>query len=371
MTKFYHTRLTGIAAAVLVIIVAVAVRNYDFRNTTLDYDEHKTIFQEIRLTNGANLMRYLTLENVWNYSLQDKTQLATDNNFCFPLYYVPMKAIYMFRPGLASLRLATIFWGVLSLFLFYLLGNRFGKDVGWIAFATMLLHPWVQHHTIHIRFYELWSLAAVVGLFYTDVLVEKIAAGRCRLIDVVVFPIVLLLPCTIHAFGILNILCLSAYFALTVSRRNEITFRSFLRREWTIGVIVLLILGVIVVGNMAAFGYATLIDGLAEDWIINSTSFMQIWVSFVFNVGYLSPLIVTATIILILFRRDLHQYRRFVDLVIAVAFSLIPALLITAMKPYVFRSDYLYGVLPYVLLIVALSVDTLGRMVFRESEALA
>ena len=281
-----------------------------------------------------------------------------------------MKAVYLFSSDLASLRLVTIMWGVLSIVSFYFLGNRFGNDVGWIAFAIMLFHPWVQHHTVHIRFYELWSFTAIIGLFYTHVLVKRIASGACRLLDCCAFPVLLLLPCTVHAFGVVNALCLSAYFALSVWRSSEIKFQSFVRREWIIGLAVFLIMGIIVAGNIAVFGYATLIDGQAEDWI-NSTSMVQIWASFVFNAGYLSPLIVIASMTLILFRRKLDEYRHFLDLFIAVAFSLIPALVITAIKPHAFRSDYLYGVLPYVLLVVAFSVDTLGRMIFQEREALA
>ena len=90
MTKSHHIKSTGVTVILLLMIIVAVVRGYDSRNISLDYDEHKTIFEEIRLTNGASLLRYLTLENVWNYASQDKEELATDNNFCFPLYYLPL-----------------------------------------------------------------------------------------------------------------------------------------------------------------------------------------------------------------------------------------------------------------------------------------
>src|SRR6266478_612244 len=208
LNNFQKVKYSEVASVSLVILLAVAVRTYDFKNTSLDYDEHKTIAEELRLTNVDYLWAYLTLKNVWNYASLNKEQLATNNNISFPLYYIPMKAVYLLRSDLASLRLATITWGILSILFLFLLGNLFGEHVGWIAFLIVLFHPWAQHHATHIRFYEFWAFISVIGMYYTKILIEKVRNGSCRLLHCCMFAVLLLLPCAVHAFGIVNVLFL-------------------------------------------------------------------------------------------------------------------------------------------------------------------
>ncbi len=322
LNNFQKVKFSEVASVSLVILLAVAVRTYDFKNTSLDYDEHKTIAEELRLTNVDYLWAYLTLKNVWNYASLNKEQLATNNNISFPLYYIPMKAVYLLRSDLASLRLATITWGILSILFLFLLGNLFGEHVGWIAFLIVLFHPWAQHHATHIRFYEFWAFISVIGMYYTKILIEKVRNGSCRLLHCCMFAVLLLLPCAVRAFGIVNVLFLSGYVALKLWRADEISIESLMRPEWIIATLVFLVMGIIVAANLGAFGYATLIDGQAEDWN-NSSSLVQIWGSFVFNVGWLLPLIAVAGVLVILISGASDEHRELTDIALAVALSLI------------------------------------------------
>jgi len=184
------------------------------------------------------------------------------------------------------------------------------------------------------------------------------------------FAVLLLLPCAVHAFGIVNVLFLSGYVALKLWRADEISIESLMRPEWMIATLVFLVMGIIVAANLGAFGYATLIDGQAEDWN-NSSSLVQIWGSFVFNVGWLLPLIAVAGVLVILISGASDEHRELTDIALAVALSLILVAIITAIKQNAIRSDFIYGMFPYMVLIAALSLNALGNMAFQGKYAIA
>src|SRR5712692_1177377 len=88
-----------------VIILTAAVRTFNYRHTSLDYDEHKTIVDELRLTDREHIFGYFILQNLWDYNHINHDHIGINNSICFPFYYIPMKLVYLLRSDLASLRL--------------------------------------------------------------------------------------------------------------------------------------------------------------------------------------------------------------------------------------------------------------------------
>lgn len=348
----------------IVITLATAIRTFDYRNTSLDYDEHKTIVDELPLMNREHIAGYFTLRNVWNYDHVNKNYIGINNSICFPLYYIPMRLVHWFRPELSAIRLATIVWGICTVALFYVLGRVYGRSVAWLGSILMLFHPWVHHHTVHIRFYECWALISILGLLFAERIIRKLKNRNCSLFDCWVYAGVVMLPGTVHAFGVVNSLFIMTYTALQL-RFNRVHLA---RSQWITLIVSFVIIGIVVSANVGAFGYATLIEGQAEGWN-NSTSITQIVGSFVFNLGYMLPVLILTGLIVVKGRRVADRFHNLFHLTIALTVSLVPVAAIVMFAPNVFRADFLYGVLPYIILAGALSIDAISSMYFRDAGA--
>jgi hypothetical protein len=366
--RSYALRITSLLA---VFVVAAGVRTFGYQNTSIDYDELKTI-DELRSTNRESLLGYVGVRNLWHYNKVNKHQIAVNNSLSFPLYYIPMKAVSSVRTDLSSLRLATAVWGVIGLVLFFVLGSMYGSHVAWMSFALLLFHPWAQHHTLHIRFYEFWSFLSIAGVLYTKWFIEKIRNHTCTPLHCLLFGGILLLPCTVHAFGIINVTFMAFYTGIALWR--EKLSLSWLRKyHWFLGGATVILLGAVIGKNLAVFAYTTLFPGESGIGGIrgNSISTLQIWGSFMFNSGYLLPFVITAGILLLRNRGAFEKYRDLGYFSVALVFSLLPVVLITTVNPSPFRSDFLYGCLPYLLLMSALAIDAVGEIAVKRTDAIA
>jgi hypothetical protein len=356
-------RLIIILSLSLVVILSIAIRTFDYKNTSLDYDEHKTIINELELIDSGHIFGYLTLKNMWDYKNMNKYDMSNYISICFPLYYLPMKMVTWLQPELSLLRLATIAWGILSVFSFYILGNMFGVHVGWIAFTLILLHPWAHHHAIHIRFYECWALVSILGLLCAEMMIRSIKKRTCSKFQYMIYALMIILPCTVHAYGVVNSLFILIYTFMRIWK-DKIPVGTIRRSDWLL-IILTLLIGVVVVGvNMAVYGYATLFYGQTDSWN-NSSSALQIVGSFIFNSGYLLPFIIVGGISLIIMDHHFAEYSAIIYLSIVFMLSLLPTIPNIILAPNTFRPDYLYGTLPYVLLITALSINAISRLSFQ------
>src|SRR5919106_5572621 len=93
-TTIMSRKLSFVLPLFVVFTLAAAIRTFDYHNISLDYDEHKTIVDELPLIDREHIAGYFTLRNVWNYQYVNKDYIGINNSICFPLYYLPMRLVY-------------------------------------------------------------------------------------------------------------------------------------------------------------------------------------------------------------------------------------------------------------------------------------
>jgi hypothetical protein len=74
--------------------------------------------------------------------------------------------------------------------------------------------------------------------------------------------------------------------------------------------------------------------------------------------------VVGVGVVLVIISRTLDRFADLFHITIALLISLLPVPLVVMLKPSAFRPDFVYGVLPYILLAAALSIDALVRISF-------
>lgn len=343
----------------LLAVSSLILRTYRYTDISLDYDEHKSIYTELKNTSFRSLANYLFLQNALNYRAinQRGIEVGDQLNICFPLYYLPLKLAALIRHDISFLRLFTTMFGVLTPVLVFWVGKRYRLSVGVIAALLVLFHPWAQQHSVHIRFYEFWALLSVLGLWYVEYSLVKIRQRQTRAWQMIGLAAVLLLPCTVHAFGVLStafmtMMILTSVYAEKLSLREI----PFVHKLW-FGVTGL-VLGVIIGVNLLVFGYTSVIGDHAS-YTENSESALHILLSAIFNFGYFHIGLLGVFVLVAIVHRQrlsLPLKRYSLSFLVSVVLSVV-----VVVKPHAFRPDFFYGLLPYVCLFIALIIEYLAQ----------
>jgi hypothetical protein len=341
----------------ILVICSIFFRTYHYKTISLDYDEQKTIYVELKNTSIQSIYNYIFLQNAFKYrEIDKKFEIGRNINICFPLYYIPLKIASIFRYEISFFRLITIIFGIFTPALLFLLGKRYSIQIGIMASVLLLFHPWAQHQSVHIRFYEIWSLISILCLWYVERITAKIKEGQTTSFHFVILAVCLLIPCTIHAFGVISLLFMVSMLLSHFYYNRADLSKISLNNKVIFGITFLI--GAIIVGiNLMVFLYATLIQ-THPAYLANTESAIHLIVSSLFNFGYFYPLIIGASILVMILKSDYrnHTLNRYV---FSIIISLLPVSLIL-LKPHAFRADFFYGILPYVLLLTALSINHLA-----------
>jgi hypothetical protein len=81
-------------------------------------------------------------------------------------------------------------------------------------------------------------------------------------------------------------------------------------------------------------------------------------------------LLIIAAIVLLIRTTAFSRFSDFMYIMLALGIALLPAIILMALKPSAFRADFLYGLLPYVLLIATLSIDIIAKTSFQEQHVI-
>ncbi|MCP4366601.1 MAG: hypothetical protein GY797_00590, partial [Deltaproteobacteria bacterium] len=194
-------------------------------------------------------------------------------------------------------------------------------------------------------------------------MITKIQQGRTSPVHVIILAVCIFLPSTVHAFGVvpsLFLLCmLISHFYYhrpdfaKISSANKIIF----------GITV--ILSAIIVGtNVLVFAYAAVMKlsshNISDGFLLKSQTTIHVFASTLFNFGYFFPIIIVFLILFMVLKKDytnttLHRY------IFSLTVSLIPTLFIMVKNPQSIRPDFIYGILPYLLLFIALSIGYIAQ----------
>jgi hypothetical protein len=317
----------------------------------------------LKNTSIQSIINYVTLQNAFKYKTINHigTEIGEQLNICFPLYYIPLKIASKVNNEISFLRLFTVIFGVLTPIMLFLVGRRYSMKVGFIAALLVLFHPWAQQQSQHIRFYECWALISTLGLWYVDHFLKKLYLKQIRIWHMFLLAIVLLLPCTVHAFGVLTTFFLGIV-VLFPFITNFTTLPKFSKPQICCFFITFIPLVIIISVNLLVFGYASMFANHPA-YTQNSESAIHIVLSAIFNFGYFyiglyGLLIIFAVTNWNKLSLPLKQYG------IAFFVSSLAGAVIT-IKPHAFRPDFFYGMLPSLCLLLAFQIEYFSQKLFR------
>ncbi len=357
-------RRTTILFLGIILLCSIFLRTYNYQNINIDYDEDATLFQ-IRSTSLHIITNYVFLQNLFKYEEinQIGKGIVWRINICFPLFYIPLKVASVFRQDIDFLRFIVIIFGAATPVFLFLLGGKYSLQTGIIASTLLLFHPWAQHHSTYIRLYGFWAFIATLCLWYVEFTITKIQQDRAASFHFIILAICLLLPCTVHAFG-----CISSIFLfcmlLSHFYYHRTDFAKISSRNKTIFGITFGLSTIIIGTNWLVFAYAVIMERslsvISAESQLHGQSPLHVIASTAFNFGYLYPIVIVLLILFMLQKKG-HTNVTFNRYVFSIIVSSIPILLIMVKSPTSIRPDYMYGNLPYLLLLLALSIEHSAR----------
>lgn len=351
----------------MLLLISVFFRVYRIQDISLDYDEHKTIYAELKNTTIQTFTNYLTLRNAYDYQMINDTgtKVGWELNICFPLYYLPMKLAALFNDDIVFLRFCTALFGILTPIIIFLVGRRYSWKIGVMGALLLLFHPWAQNHSVHIRFYEFWALLSAISLWYVEFFLNRLQYKQTRIWHMVVLSIMLLLPCTVHAFGVLTTIFLVAIIAAYIaSCPRHIKINDIPAIQRLAFYVTTFILTIIVSVNLLVFAYASVVENHPA-YLHNSESAIHIFISSIFNFAYfyiaVAGMCLLATVLN--WKSIPFPLKRY-SVAYLVSISLC---LVVLVKPQSFRPDFFYGTLPFLCLLLAFQIDHFSKKWFSPS----
>jgi hypothetical protein len=347
----------------ILLICSLFLRTYNYKNINFDYDEDATIAQ-LKSTSLQRIYNYIFLQNLFKYEEINQIEkgIVWHINICFPLFYLPLKVASIFSQDISFFRLIVISFGIVTPVFLFLLGKKYSLQTGIIASVLLLFHPWAQFHSTYIRFYGFWALISTLCLWYVEFMITKIQQGRTTPVHYIILAISILLPCTVHAFGVVSsLLLLCMLLSHFYYHKTDLTNISLANKS--IFGITFILLAIIVSTNVVVFAYTVFTEsspyGISESPLARQTT-IHVVASALFNFGYLYPIIIVLLILVIIFKKSytnitLNRY------IVSITISLLPTLVIMVKKPQTIRPDYLYGIFPYLLLLTALLIEYLAQ----------
>lgn len=353
---------------IVITFCSIVLRTYNYKHISFDYDEDATITQ-VENTSLQRIYNYIFLQNVFKY--EEISQIERGSfwhvNIWFPLFYIPLKIASIFRHDIDFLRLVVIIFGILIPVFLFLLGNKYSLQTGIIASVLFLFHPWAHFHSTYIRFYGFWALISTVCLWYVESILTKIQRGRTTFGYWITLAVCILLPSTVHAFGVISsffLLCmLISHFYY---HRTDFTNISLAHRS--IFGVTFISLAIIIGTNVLLFAHAAFIEFSSYSSTNESLfarqlakqSTVHVFASTLFNFGYFYPIILVL-LLFFMFRKKSHTSIILTRYVFSMAISFIPILFIMLKAPQSIRPDYIYGIFPWLLLVTALSIEYIAQ----------
>lgn len=377
----------GILTAIIITLIAVSVRFYNYSEWSIDidegfmpaelemidlrsYDDLKHVLMDyFTFNNYKQLNMYKNQNNINKENTDQLSNIIRANETLaiktYPFYqYIVNQAVRIKGTvDESSLRIPSVIFGILSILLVYLLCNRyFNFHIAIIVASFTILHPLIQFHSQNARYYSVAYFFSLLVIYSSLRIREMLLNGPITLKTKILFfiaGILLWAPMLIHVFLIFSIIFMLLMLIDVILQKGVI---EFLRRSAYL-LVPFVIVGVFVAINQLIFMKGYLGHEMEREIFheVGGSHLIHNIISLIYNYGIYFWMIIPLGVWIAL-RDDNRIYKIFV---LSFVVNLIVYLALSLKTSYM-RHDYFYAAMPLFLIIIAYSIVKSAEIYVKE-----